>query len=149
MRFHTPVTSLMTGVIAKEGEEAGVKWTMEQVAGLPPEERAKAVQDLDAWNNLSIEGMTILAGALTPEERVDYASRTMKRSGASPKSYAVLDTLPRPDLLKILREDFERSTDPRSTPPATGYTKKITEEVRTRFQLTAEEVAEVRQLKKR
>ena len=66
--FHTPLTSLMTGVIAKEGEEAGVKWTMQQVAGLPPEERKRALMHLDAWNTLSVEGVALLAGALTAEE---------------------------------------------------------------------------------
>ncbi|RYD27215.1 MAG: hypothetical protein EOP87_21530 [Verrucomicrobiaceae bacterium] len=145
-----PATLLMKAVAAKEGEAAGVKWIMEKLSTLPAKERAEQLKALDQRGELSAEGVAIITGSLSPGERAAYVADMVRVSGATARTYAVLDTLPRNELLAALRQNLRGSNQHVGPAPGTeasaSYAERIVGEVQERFDLTAEEADAIRKL---
>jgi len=145
-----PATLLMKAVAAKEGEAAGVKWIVEKLSALPGEERAEQLKRLDARGELSAEGVAIITGSLPPEERNAYVAELVRVSGATPRTYAVLDTLPRNERMTALKQSLWGSNQHVGPAPRTeasaAYTERIVREVQERFSLTQEEADAIRKL---
>ncbi|MBX3743193.1 MAG: hypothetical protein KF712_19565 [Akkermansiaceae bacterium] len=145
-----PATLLMKAVAAKEGEASGVKWIINKLSVLPSGERAEQMKRLDARVELSAEGVAIITGSLPQEERAAYVAELVRVSGATPRTYAVLDALPRNELLPALQQSLRGSNQ--HVGPVTGteasaaYADRIVREVQERFSLTAEEADAIRKL---
>lgn len=145
-----PATLLMKAVAIKEGEAAGVRWIIEKLSALPPNERAEQLKQLDARGELSAEGITIITGSLSPDERPTFVAELVRVSGATPRTYAVLDTLPRQELLAALQQNLRGSNQHVGPAPGTeasaAYADGIVRELQHRFGLTAEEAEAIRRL---
>jgi hypothetical protein len=144
-----PATLLMKAVATKEGEAAGVKWIIGKFSTLTADERTEHLKALDQRGELSAEGISIITGSLPQEERAAYVAELVRVSGATPRTYAVLETLPRDELLAALRQSLRGSNQ--HVGPVTGtdasaaYADRIVSEVRERFSLTEEEAETIRQ----
>ncbi|WAC18535.1 hypothetical protein OVA24_14970 [Luteolibacter sp. SL250] len=140
----TPFTAYLLGVIATDGEISGIQTIMERLSKLPEGQRTIHLHGIDPLGTLSTEGAAALTTKLPGSEKVAYAASVVRASGDSPRSHAVLDTLPRADLIATLQQI---RTNERSSPFAPTLTPDkiaaLDTAMRDRYQFTAEEMAAV------
>jgi len=146
----TPFSALLIGLISRDGEAAGVRWAMDRLASLTPDQRQVMLHGIDPMGNLSAEGAAALSSRLTPSERASYISSIIITSGDSPRTYAVLDGLPRPDLINALRSGRRTgSSSPFSPRLSATRLEALDNATRARYQLTDAEMAAIRQPKEK
>ena len=139
--------SVMMGAVAKDGEIAGVTWAMERLAELTPALRAACLQRINTEGELSVEGMSALAGHLPTEERQTFAHNLIGKQGITPNALALLDAMPREDMLALLSGDV--ALIPVHSGPAAGtaahdsQSRKLRGELQTRYQLSPEEMERI------
>jgi|GEM_PF-2466537 len=140
----TPFTAYLLGIVATDGEVPGIQSVMDRLAKLPAGERTVHLHGIDPLSTLSAEGAAALSKKLPSSEKIAYAASVVRASGDSPSTHAVLDTLPRADLIATLQRI---RTNERSSPFSPGLTPDKVEALdtamRDRYQLTAEEMAAV------
>ncbi len=140
----TPFTAYLLGVVATDGEISGIQTVMERLSKLPEGQRIIHLHGIDPLGTLSTEGAAILTTKLPSSEKVAYAASVVRASGDSARTHAVLDALPREDLIATLHRI---RTSERSSPFAPTLTPAkvaaLDTAMRDRYQLTAEEMAAV------
>jgi hypothetical protein len=139
----TPFTAYLLGVVATDGEISGIQSVMDRLSKLPEGQRTIHLHDIDSMGNLSTEGAAALATMLPSSEKAAYAASVVRASGDSARTHAVLDTLPRADLIATLQQIRRNGSDPFAPTLTPDKVAALDTAMRDRYQLTAEEMAAV------
>lgn len=143
----TPFTAYLLGVVAADGEISGIQSVMDRLAQLPTGERTVHLHDIDPWGTLSAEGAATLSTKLPSPEKISYAASVVRASGDSARTHAVLDPLPRADLIitlqQIRTQDHSSPFSPKLSP---AKIEILDAAMHDRYQLTAEEMAAIQKI---
>ena len=94
---------MIQGVVASDGEAAGMSWIMDRWEELPAAVRAEGMRTLIGDGELSIEGYTSVLSLFSEEERGEFAGIIANSAGYNVESICdVLAAVPRPARLKAI-----------------------------------------------
>jgi hypothetical protein len=142
---HFPCMAL--AAIANKGEQQGAEWAASRLSELPPEQRRQCFANASVFNKLTAEGISTFVAGLSPEDRRDFATGIMETTRDTGKAIAVLDSLPREEMLAALGQKYAERTRYMNTPVSSATqqkTNQLYETIRRHFSITPEELARLR-----
>ncbi|WAC21183.1 hypothetical protein OVA24_07275 [Luteolibacter sp. SL250] len=117
-----PFPSIFNAHLLRDGTELGTAWATARLAELPPSDRAACLADIaTSARSISVGAVAALAGALPPADRKILASALTKNIHERDKAFAVMEVIPRGDMLRQLATVYDgnrRTLEP--DPPDPG-----------------------------
>lgn len=137
---------LLLGAVNAQGEAAAVQWAVERLAELPPEQVQACMQTGIELGKLSASSLSTISHALPTEQRSHLAETIMRSTDDPVKMMPVLETLPRPELVRLMREAYP-DVNPRLMDVLNSLGKdsqmKRFEKFKERFAFTPEEMEQI------
>lgn len=140
--------SLLRGTTTAGEEKEAAAWTMGKLAEFPPEQRSNYLVNVAGLGLLTEEGMAAAAAALEPQDRITLAHASFSYSRPTAQMFAVLESLPREDLLGVMRSAAEKNKSLFSPSSRDGDAdrlalRRLYQNVAAHFSLTPEEMQDM------
>ena len=136
---------LMKAVMVKDGEPAGVAWVLDRLSGVSILDtlwQDRILGSILTHSDLSTEGIGIVSSKLSPEGRMQVADSALITRSAQSGTAHFLATLPRNELIRVLRGTGGRWFY--SDPTYVEQLNRFHGELYKRFQLTPAEIEEIK-----
>jgi hypothetical protein len=138
---------LALAAIANKGEQKGAEWAARHLSDLPSVQRKLCFANASIFNKLTADGITTLISGLSPEDRREIAPGIIGTTRDSGKAIAVLDSLPREEMLEVLGEKYKERTQFLGAPTSSAVqnkTNQLYESIHRHFSITPDELAKLR-----
>lgn len=137
--------AVLNGAMAGGGEKEGVEWAMTKLPELPETQRSPLLRTLASQEMLSTKGLAAMVTALEPQDRLAMAKESFQPSRSLPHTLILLESLPRGEMLDMLREAAVPhlplfSPDSLASDPYKREISRLYHHVAEHFKLTAEEM---------